>query len=134
VAAAGVLLFTRLREMKQGMPFWSGVKKRILLTILPPFLAGMGLTVVILAHSYLGLVPTNQWSLIPAVWMLFYGVALCQIGNFSVVEVRLLGAGFIIAGLVSAMWFQASPYWTLGLSFGALHIIYGIIVRIRYGG
>ena len=55
----------------------------------------------------------------PAIWMLFYGVALWQLGEFSPVEVRLLGVVFLAAGLVSAGFFQASPYWALGLTFGA---------------
>ena len=47
VAFAGVTILTRLRERKANMPFWSPVKRRILLTIGPPFVAGVGLTAAI---------------------------------------------------------------------------------------
>ncbi|MDY7011530.1 MAG: hypothetical protein SVV80_12385 [Planctomycetota bacterium] len=156
VALAGVLVLTRLRELKQSMPFWSSVKKRIALTILPPFVAGVGLTLAIMYHWYCSIGP-NQWGLIPAIWMLFYGVALWQLGEFSPREVRFLGAAFIIAGLIAGAFFQYNipgattpleeyagftlgfregtvPYFTLGVTFGGFHIIYGIIVWVRHGG
>ena len=133
VAFAGVTILTRLRERAHGMPFWSRVKRRILLTILPPFLAGAGLTAAIVYRWYFGLGP-NQWGLIPAIWMLFYGVALWQVGEFSVPEVRILGAAFLAAGLVTAPFCQNHPYWALGVTFGGFHILYGIIIWSRHGG
>ena len=100
LALGGVLIMTRIRERRRNMPFWSPVKKRILLTILPPFVAGVGLTMAIMYRWYSGIGP-NQWGLIPAIWMLFYGVALWQLGEFSPAEVRFLGVAFILAGLVT---------------------------------
>jgi hypothetical protein len=130
LAAAGL---TRLREIRQGMPLWSKIKERILLTILPPFVAGVGLTAILLG-SQVGGPMAGQWGLIPAIWMAFYGLALWQLGEFSPLEVRLLGAAFLAGSLLSAAWGQQSPYWSLGLTFGGLHIVYGVIVRIRHGG
>jgi len=133
---------TYIRERKQGMPFWSPVKRRILVTILPPFVAGVGLTLAIIHRSYTGDGP-NQWGLIPPIWMTFYGVTLWQIGLFSAGELRAMGIAFILAGLVTACEYQYSipgaelgtaPYWTLGITFGGFHIVYGIIVWIRHGG
>lgn len=133
VAFTGVILLTRAREVRQGMPFWSPVKRRILLTILPCFVAGVGLTLVIAARWCFNDGP-NQWGLIPAIWMTFYGVALWQLGAFSPGEVRILGATFVTAGLVVAAACQVSPYGSLGVTFGGFHILYGIIVWIRHGG
>jgi len=132
-ALAGALWCTRLRERKRGMPFWSNVKRRIAMTILPPFVAGVGLTGVIVARWYAGDGP-NAWGLIPAVWMLFYGVALWQVGEFGVRELRFMGAAFILAGLVSAALLQMHPYMTVGVTFGGFHIAYGAVVWMRYGG
>ena len=135
-ALAATLILTRLRERRQGMPFWSPIKRRIALTILPPFIAAIGLTFAI-ACRYLHIGGTDsiyQGYLIPAVWMLFYGVALWQLGAFSPIEVRLLGAAFIAAGLVTAAFGQWYPYWAMGITFGGFHIIYGVIVWIRHGG
>lgn len=132
VAAAGVLVLTRLRERAVGLPAWSGVKSRILRTVLPPFLAGGCLTLVIAGRWYTG-EPDNQWGLIPAIWMLFYGLALWQLGELTPIEVRLLAVAFLVMGLVAAV-AQAHPYWTLGIAFGGFHIVYGVAVWIRHGG
>ncbi|MDP6046884.1 MAG: hypothetical protein QGH94_16315 [Phycisphaerae bacterium] len=135
-------VLTYIRERKQGMPFWSPIKRRILMTILPPFVAGVGLTAGIMYRWSVGQGP-NQWGLIPPIWMTFYGVALWQIGLFSAGELRAMGVAFILAGLVTACQYQhtipglepgTAPYWTLGITFGGFHIIYGIIVWIRHGG
>lgn len=153
VAFAGVTIFTRLRERRRGMPFWSNVKKRILWTILPPFVAGAGITLAIVYRWWLDIGP-NMWGLIPAIWMLFYGVACWQVGEFSVKEIRILGVAFIAAGLLTGAFFQydiqgltrpllgfhlgldsgSAAYVTLGTTFGGFHIIYGLIVWKRYGG
>jgi hypothetical protein len=146
-AFLSAVICTRLRERKEGMPFWSAAKKRIAMTILPPFVAGAGLTLVIVAHWWYHTSP-NMWGLIPAIWMTFYGVACWQVGEFSTGELRWLGAAFVLSGLVAAALPHAGPapllaemgrdiempYFTVGITFGGYHIIYGIIVWIRHGG
>jgi len=133
VAFVGVTILTRIRERKQNMPFWSPVKKRILRTILPPFVAGVGLTLAVVYRWYIGASP-NEWGLIPAIWMICYGLACWQVGEFSIRELRLMGAAFILTALAAAAFWQLSPYWTLGVSFGGYHLIYGTVVWVRYGG
>jgi len=132
-AFVAVTVLTYLREKRQGMPFWSSIKWRILRTILPPFLAGTGLTAVIVYRWYVGTGP-NEWGLIPAIWMLFYGLACWQVGEFSLPELRLMGVAFLASGLAAALEFQSQPYLSLGMTFGSLHILYGIVVWIRHGG
>jgi len=135
-------ILTHVRERKQGMPFWSPVKRRILSTILPPFVAAVGLTLAIMRRWYIGDGP-NQWGLIHPIWMTFYGVTLWQIGSFSAGELRAMGVAFILAGVLTAWRYQydipgtepgTAAYWTLGITFGGFHIVYGIIVWIRHGG
>jgi hypothetical protein len=131
-AFAGVVVLTRLREIRQGMPFWSPAKRRILMTILPPFIAGVGLTLAIACRWYASGGP-NQWGLIPAIWMLFYGVACWEVGGFSLFEIRIMGAAFIAAGLIAG-WLQPDPYWAIGVTFGGFHMVYGVAVWARHGG
>ena len=132
-ASVATVVLTRLREIRKGMPLWSKIKGRILLTILPVFVAAVGLTGILVARE-LGQPGPEQWGLIPAIWMVLYGLALWQLGEFSPLEVRLLGAAFLGGGLVSAALGQQSPYWSLGVAFGGLHIVYGVVVWIRHGG
>jgi hypothetical protein len=130
LAVAGL---TRLREIRQAMPLWSAVKARILLAILPPAVAGIGLTLAIIFRWYINEGP-NEWGLILPIWMAFYGVACWQVGEFSVKELRWMGAAFILAALITAAFFQYSSYLAFGVTFGGFHIVYGIIVWLRYGG
>ena len=132
-ALVATVVLTRLREIRKGMPLWSKIKERILLIILPVFVAAVGLTGILVARE-LGQPGPEQWGLIPAIWMVLYGLALWQLGEFSPLEVRLLGAAFLGGGLVSAALGQQSPYWSLGVAFGGLHIVYGVVVWIRHGG
>jgi hypothetical protein len=128
-----VVGLTRLREIRQNMPIWSAVKTRILLAILPPAAAGIGLTLAIIYRWYMDVGP-NEWGLILPIWMLFYGVACWQVGEFSVRELRWMGAAFVLTGLITAAFLQFSPYLMFGVTFGGFHILYGVIVWIRYGG
>lgn len=144
VSMSGVLVLTRIRERRRGMPRWSQVKFRILRAILPPFLAGGGLTCAIVLmwwrvenapqSPFPVIVFVSQGYLIPAIWMLFYGVACWQVGEFSVVEIRVLGAAFVAAGIATAVFFQGWPYLALGVTFGGFHIAYGVAVWVRHGG
>jgi len=132
-AFAAAVVLTRLRERKRGMPFWSDVKRRILWTILPPFVVCVGLTGAIVYRWWAGQGP-NLWGLIPAIWMVTYGLALWQVGLFSPVEVRILAVAFLLAGLIAAAAFHAHPYWALGGTFGGFHLVYGLAVWLRHGG
>ena len=132
-ALVATVVLTRLREIRKGMPLWSKIKGRILLIILPMFVAAAGLTGILVARE-LGQPGPEQWGLIPAIWMVLYGLALWQLGEFSPLEVRLLGTAFLAGGLVAAALGQQSPYWSLGVAFGGLHIVYGVVVWIRHGG
>ena len=133
VAFLAVTVLTRLRERAVGMPFWSPVKARILRTILPAFVAGAGMTLIIV-FDWHRTGDGSQWALIPPVWMLFYGVALWQLGEFAVGEIRALGTAFILAGLAAAALGQSYPYLALGVTFGGFHLVYGAIVWMRHGG
>ena len=139
MSLTSVLVLTRIRERKQGMPWWSGVKARILRTIVPPFVGGAGLAAIIVARWRWGAEVASidaftQGCLIPPIWMICYGLALWSLGDFSPREVRLLGAAFLAAGLVSAAFLTEWTWLEMGLSFGGLHVVYGIVVYIRYGG
>jgi hypothetical protein len=137
VSLAGTLGLTRLREIRQGMPFWSPAKRKLLVTILAPFLAVVGLTTILGVRWFFDLDgPTtpDPSGLIVSCWMLFYGLACWQVSQYSTREIGLLGAAFIAAGLVTAAFFQSHPYSAMGIGFGGFHIVYGIYAWIRYGG
>ena len=142
VAVAAALGVVRFREVRRGLPFWTPARRRMLATIIWPFVIGAGLTAAIVYHGFVG----DRWSefgLIPAIWMLTYGLACWNMGQYSIREIRVMGAAFMVVGLLTAAFFQfdfpglqpgLAPYATLGVTFGGFHIVYGIVVWIRHGG
>ena len=104
-------------------------------------MAGAGLSAIIILRWFaipeggiLKEVIFNQGYLVPAIWMLFYGIACWQVGEFSVIEMRIMGAAVVGAGLLTAMLFQSYPYEALGITFGGFHVVYGVTVWVRHGG
>jgi hypothetical protein len=131
IALAGVIVLTRLRERRKGLPFWNVARWRVLRSLVPPFIAGVGLTLAILVRWSQGL--EDYWGMIPPVWMVCYGLACWQISEFSLGELRYLGAAFIVSSIV-AVFVPEWPYQALGVTFGGYHLVYGVVVWIRHGG
>ena len=140
-ALTGTILLAWLAERRRGLPFWTHAKRRILAMILPIFLASTGLTAGIVLHCWRkgGSEATGGselWVLIAPGWMLFYGVALWQLGLVSEKVVRVLAGAFLAAGvaccLVPALLYN--PVLSMGLTFGGFHLVYGGYVWWRYGG
>ncbi len=92
----------------------------------PPIVAGIILTAL---FYYRGFFP-----FLPCVWLSLYGTAVVCGGAFSVRIVPIVGWIFIALGAVAAF---APTNWgnvLMGLGFGVLHIVFGLIVARRYGG
>jgi len=132
-AFLAALICTRVRERRHGLAFWTPVKRRVLEAISAPAVAGFGLSGAIALRMW-GDPASDLWAAVAPCWMLFYGVALWQLGAFSPKEVRCLGAAFLAGGLVSAVFLPYDPFASLGATFGGFHIVYGIVVWIRHGG
>jgi hypothetical protein len=135
VATAGTILLSWQREKRQGMPFWTSIKRRILATILPIFVASVGMTVGLVLHG-LRHPESDPWVLIMPSWMLFYGVALWQLGLLSEPPVRVLAGAFFVAGLACCFVpaILHNPVPAMGATFGGFHLVYGLYVWRRYGG
>ena len=70
------------------------------------------------------------------IWMVCYAISLLGVGMFSVREVNALGWAFLAAGaatlLFPAGWFLTSTAM-MALTFGGLHIFYGVWMGSKYG-
>jgi hypothetical protein len=115
----GVLLVARQRFI-----LYRGPARKFVLSLCPSLLAGAVLTVVFWQ--------TGQTSLVPGMWLLLYGCAVLSASMMtSAAMIRLIammGALFVVYGLVA---FELPPRWhnfTLGLGFGGLHLVFGILI------
>ena len=120
------LVFSWRKAVANGTPLLSRAFRRFALAMMPAVFTGALLTYV--------LYPSDPHHLLPALWLLLYGVGVSSGGAFSVRVVPIMGICFLLIGTVAAL---APPSWTdplMALGFGALHIVFGGIIARNYGG
>lgn len=122
-AFVSAFIFTYLRSKKTGVSIWGTTTNRLLINLVIPLIAGgfFVLRIVQMGHVFL-IAPTC---------LLFYGLALINASKYTLGEIRYLGYCELILG-ISNLWVPGYGlvFWAAG--FGALHIIYGIIMWWKY--
>jgi hypothetical protein len=107
-----------------GGMLYRGPARKFVLSLCPSLLAGAVLTVVLRDEGLS--------SLIPGAWLVLYGCAVLSASmmtNAAIMRwIAMMGGLFVVCGIVA---FQISPRWhnlALGLGFGALHLVFGILI------
>jgi hypothetical protein len=116
-------LFTYLRSRKTHTPLWGNTARRLMINVSIPMVVG---------GIYMWkMVQEGIFGLIAPGCLIFYGLALVNASKYTLKEVRYLGYGQIILGLIN-LWFigYGIHFWALG--FGVLHIVYGIVMWWKY--
>lgn len=126
LAMAIGLLSCTWKANRRGLPLFSGPARKVALGLAPPLVAGAFLT-FLLFHA--GLV----WAL-PAVWLLLYGAGIITGGGFSVPIVPVMGVCFMLLGGLAVLSPVAWGNWYLGIGFGGLHVVFGLLIARRHGG
>ncbi len=116
-------LFTYLRSKKTGTPLWGTTAYRLFWNTVIPLAAG-GLFLI---RS----MQLEQYELIAPGCLIFYGLALVNASKYTLGEVRYLGYGQIILGIVN-LWMIGYGLYFWAAGFGLLHIIYGILMWYKY--
>lgn len=127
-AAAAAIVGSVAMQVKAkhaGTPLWNAAGRRFALTFAPAILSGALLTVV--------LVRLDAWNILPGMWLLLYGSAITAGGTFSVRVIPVMGACFLGLGSF-ALFNPARGNHLMMAGFGALHIIFGLVIARRYGG
>ena len=113
------------KAARRGLPWTSGPGRKVALGFAPAVTAAALLT--------WPLIRAGQGAVLPALWMLLYGVAVIAGGTFSVSAVPLMGVCFMTVGAV-ALTVPALGNWAMALGFGGLHIVFGFLIARRHGG
>lgn len=100
-----------------------GPARRFVVWLAPPLLAGAIMSGAIWRSADL--------SLLPATWLLCYGLAVLAAGAFSLPLLALMGGLFMALGAVAAFVPLAVGNLLLGVGFGGVQVVFGAILVAR---
>ena len=115
-----------LKARRSDERFMSGASRRFFISYFAPLVAGAAIT--------LALVRAEAYSAIPATWLLLYGTAFVSSGAFSIRVIPMMGICFMLFGSLTAFLPLGVSNILLGVAFGGLHIVFGLIIARSYGG
>jgi len=125
VAAAIGVAGAAWKSHRARLSLLSGPGRKFAGAFTPAMAAGALLTAVLFQHG--------MTALLPGLWLLLYGSAIVSGGSASVRVVPLMGFCFMAAGAV-ALVEPAAGCVLLAAGFGGLHILFGTIIAVKYGG
>ena len=122
-AVISAFIFTYTKSKKEGIAMWSNSSRRLLINVSIPLIVGGIFLFYLLQFGTFGLVAPGC--------LLFYGLALINASKYTLNELRFLGYGQILLGIINLNFVGYGLYfWAVG--FGILHIIYGIYMWQKY--
>jgi len=124
VAIAGATAATKAHRANAAL--FSGPGRKFLLSFTPPIIVGGVLT--------LALFHFGAFALLPAVWLLLYGTGILCAGAASVRVIPLMGICFMALGALALFAPAAWGNAFLAAGFGGFHILFGILITVKYGG
>ena len=116
-------IFSYRKAKKTGQKLFDHTALRLFINLIIPIGAGGVLCLILLNHGYIGL--------IAPVMLLFYGMALLNASKYTLDDIRYLGICEIVLGLLNA-WLMGYGLWFWVIGFGVLHIVYGLVMWIKY--
>ena len=118
----GFLLSAR-KAKRLGLSIWNSVSERLIINLSIPLATGGVFALLTIYQGYYGF--------IAPICLLFYGLALINASQNLFNEVRYLGYCEIVLGLLSTYFIgYGLVFWAIG--FGALHIVYGVVMYRKY--
>jgi hypothetical protein len=123
LAILTAVLMTTRRAKKKNQAYFDTSAKRLLINLFIPLATGGIFCLLLMYH--------NEFRFLAPVTLLFYGLALFNAGKYTLNDIRYLGLIEMALGLISSFFVSYSfLFWIIG--FGLMHIIYGIVMYIKY--
>ncbi len=123
VALLSGYIFTANKSKRKGLKIWDATTRRLLVTFAVPLVTGGFFCLALLYH--------HLFVFIAPATLLFYGLALVSAERYTLTDIKYLGYCQIILGLISLFFLGwGLLFWAIG--FGALHIVYGLIMHKKY--
>jgi len=126
VAVAVGLLGVLFKARNDGVPVLSRPARQFALGFVPAIFVAALLTIV--------LYRSGLDALLPGMWLSLYGTAVIAGGTFSIRIVPLMGILFLFLGAIALFTAPPVPAMCLGLGFGGLHVVFGVLIARKYGG
>jgi hypothetical protein len=114
------------KSRKVNVPLLSGPGLKFVSGFAPPLLAGALLTLV--------LYRSGPAAALPGIWLLLYGTGVLCGGAASVKAVPVMGMCFMAIGTAALFAPAAWGNAFLAAGFGGIHILFGILITVKYGG
>jgi hypothetical protein len=115
-----------IRKAKAANAVFSGPGRKFAWGLCPAMAGGAILTLVFYNQQL--------FALMPGMWLLLYGVAVVSGGIYSVKVVPVMGVGFMVLGTVALLLSGQWADWFMGLGFGVVQIVCGLLIARRFGG
>ena len=116
-------IFTFLRSKHTNVSVWGTTSQRLFVNISIPLIVGGVFLLKLILIGAVGLVA-------PAC-LIFYGLALINASKYTLIEIKYLGYSQLIVGIINLLIIEKGILlWAVG--FGGLHIIYGLIMWMKY--
>lgn len=124
-AAIGVVSIIR-KARRVGEPVFGGAGRKFVLGIMPAVFAASILTMV--------LYEAGLHDRLAGLWLLMFGVAVLTAGFASIRLIPLMGLAFMLLGVAAFLLPASWGDLMMGVGFGGINIIFGIVIGLRHGG
>lgn len=115
--------FSRQKSKRNAYSLWTPASKRFVQSLAIPVISG-GMFCIALIHD-------GQLILAFPTMLLFYGTELLNASSFTLNNLKYLGYGQLILGVIAGFFPEwGFVLWTLG--FGIFHVIYGSLIYTRH--
>jgi hypothetical protein len=122
-AFISAFFFTWLRSKKSNIPMWGYATIRLFWNIIIPLSIG--------AIFIIRLMQLGEFQLVAPGCLIFYGLALVNASKYTLGEIRYLGYGQLVLGIIN-LWSIGNGLYFWAMGFGILHIIYGTWMWYKY--